>query len=67
MVKPRLLTIRSISELQSAPHPGSGSASSATSSYLEFGGKALDDHHAFRVLPGFELTADPYAQGAATR
>ena len=25
--------------------------------YLEFGGKLLDDYHAKRVLPGFELTA----------
>ena len=25
--------------------------------YLEFGGKLFDDHHAKRVLPGFELNA----------
>ena len=25
--------------------------------YLEFGGKLLDDYHAKRVLPGFELNA----------
>ncbi len=25
--------------------------------YLEFGGKLLDDYHAKRILPGFELNA----------
>ena len=25
--------------------------------YLEFGGKLFDDHHAKRVLPGFELNS----------
>ena len=25
--------------------------------YLEFGGKLLDDYHAKRVLPGFEINA----------
>ena len=28
--------------------------------YLEFGGKLFDDHHASRVLPGFQQASDAY-------